>query len=258
MPHVRTPAGELYYTLKRGPDHGPKLVLVHGAGGSRLHWPAELRRMPEVTVYTLDLPGHGRSEGDGCKTVAGYATAVVSFLDAVQIHEAVVAGHSMGGAIAQTLALEHRHRISMLVLIGTGARLRVSPAILQGIASDFEGAVDLITEYAWSSETDAAVKELGRGALRNAGAHVVLGCFLACDRFDVMDRLAGIEVPTLVVNGTADELTPIKYARFLADHIPRARLVTVEGAGHMVMLERPEEVAQAIRGFLTAELPPTS
>ncbi len=255
MPYVTTPSGELYYTVKRGPAQGSNLVLVHGAGGSRLHWPAELRRMAEATVYTLDLPGHGRSGGEGCRTIAGYAETVVALLDAVEIDQAMVLGHSMGGAIAQTLALQHRDRIAGLVLIGTGARLRVSPAILEGIPSDFEGAVDLITEYAWSSGTDKTVRELGRQALREAGANVVLGCFLACDHFDVMDRLADIGVPTLVICGTADELTPVKYAHFLAKQIPHARLVTVEGAGHMVMLERPREVVQAISSFLTAELP---
>ncbi len=255
MPYVKTPGGELHYTVKQGPVQGPNLVLVHGAGGSRLHWPAELRRIAELTVYTLDLPGHGRSEGDGCKTIAGYTAAVVSFLDGVQINEAVVAGHSMGGAIAQTLTLQHRDRISKLVLIGTGARLRVSPAILEGIPSNFEEAVDFITEYAWSPGTDPAVKELGREALREAGAKVVLGCFLACHHFDVMENLADIEVPTLVINGTLDALTPLKYAQFLAEKIPDARLVTVSGAGHMVMLERPKEVVQAIREFVTAGLP---
>lgn len=252
MPGIETGAGELFYTVGRGPRAGPTLVLVHGAGGSRIHWPPGLRRMDEVTVYTLDLPGHGRSEGPGCETIAGYADAVAAFLEAIDVDRAVVVGHSMGGAIAQTLALEHPVSVRALGLIATGARLRVAPAILETIQEDFEGAVELITRYAWSAEADRSWVALGREALKDTGPEVLLGDFLACDQFDVMDRLGEIEVPVLVVSGTADALTPAKYARFLAEHIPAARLVTLEGAGHMVMLEQPQEVAKAVRGFVTA------
>lgn len=250
MPHVETSAGELFCTVKQGPADGPELVLVHGAGGSRLHWPGEVRRMSEASVRTLDLPGHGRSEDKGRETVGGYAEAVIAFLDAIDVDRAVIAGHSMGGAIAQTLALQCPDRVAALVLIATGARLRVAPAILDGIQRDFEGTVNLITQRAWSPDADSSMKEFGRAALRNIGSEVLLGDYLACDQFDVIDHLGAIEAPTLVISGTADVLTPPKYGRFLAEHLPRAQLVTVEGAGHMVMLERSGEVAEAIRGFL--------
>jgi pimeloyl-ACP methyl ester carboxylesterase len=252
MPHVETAVGELYYTVKKGPKDRPVLVLVHGAGGSRLHWPMELRRVADATTHTLDLPGHGRSRGDGCETIDCYAEALVAFLEAVAVDQAVIVGHSMGGAIAQTLALQASERVSALVLVGTGARLRVAPAILEGISDDFEQVIDLITQYAWSPDTDPSKTELGRQALRETGPDVLLGDFLACDRFDVMDRLAEIDVPVLVISGSADRLTPVKYARYLAEHIPDVRLVIAEGAGHMVMLERPEHVAEAVREFVTA------
>ncbi len=252
MPYVNTSVGELFYALSPGPAGVPTLVLVHGAGGSRLHWPPDLRRMAEAAVLTLDLPGHGRSEGSGCETIQGYADAVAAFLDAVDAAPAVIVGHSMGGAVAQTLALKRPDQVARIALIATGARLRVAPAILQGIRDDFQQAVDLITRYAWAPDADPSVRELGRQALRDTGPDVLLADFLACDRFDVMDHLSGIQVPTLVIGGTADQLTPTYYARFLAENIPDARMVTVEGAGHMVMLELPEEVAEAVRRFVTA------
>jgi pimeloyl-ACP methyl ester carboxylesterase len=206
--------------------------------------------MSEATVYTLDLPGHGRSEGPGCETIEAYVSVVAAFLDAVAISSAVIVGHSMGGAVAQKLALSGQGRASSLVLVGTGARLRVAPAILEGIQQDFDRAIDLITGYAWSSGADQSLTELGREALRDTGPDVLLGDFLACDRFDVMDRLGEIDVPTLVIGGSADRLTPLKYSRFLDEQIPDTRLVTVEGAGHMVMLERSQEVAGAIEAFV--------
>lgn len=250
MPYLGTAECDLFFTIKRGADEGPILVLVHGAGGSRLHWPPGLRRLTGATVYTLDLPGHGRSEGKGCETIPCYASVVAAFLDAADLERVTVVGHSMGGAIAQTLALDRSSRVSAIALIATGARLRVAPSILETIQQDFERAVDLITRYAWSPGVDASLMGLGQDALRETGPEVLLNDFLACDRFDVMDRLHEIQVPALVVSGTADKLTPTKYAHFLEERIPNARLVTVDGAGHMVMLERPEVVTEAIRDFV--------
>jgi pimeloyl-ACP methyl ester carboxylesterase len=257
VPYAETAGEVLFYTRSQGPADGPTLVLVHGAGGTRVHWPAELRRLSGTTVYTLDLPGHGRSGGQGYDTIEEYGEAVAAFLDAVGIEQAVVAGHSMGGAIAMTLALNQgpstssgQARVAGLVLAATGARLRVAPAILEGIHSDFEGIVRLITRFAWSPDVAPPLTELGREALREAGPDVLWADFMACDRFDVMKRLGEIEVPTLVIGGSADQLTPLKYTRFLNEHIPGARMVTIEDAGHMVTLERPTEAAKAVGEFL--------
>jgi pimeloyl-ACP methyl ester carboxylesterase len=279
VPYAETARETLFYTRSQGPEDGPALVLAHGAGGTRVHWPAELRRFSGATVYTLDLPGHGRSGGQGYDTIEEYAEAVAVFLDTVGIEQAVVAGHSMGGAIAMTLALNQvpstsseqapstgrrgelvelsgQARVAGLVLVATGARLRVAPAILEGIRSDFEGIVQLITRFAWSPDAAPPLTELGRQALREAGPDVLWADFMACDRFDVMERLGEIEVPTLVIAGSADQLTPVKYARFLNEHIPGACMVTIEDAGHMVMLEQPTEVAKAVREFLEKMPPP--
>lgn len=228
------------------------VVLVHGAGGSRLHWPGNLRRLPGATVYTLDLPGHGRSGGWGCDTIDGYAAAIADFLRAAGVEQAVIAGHSMGGAIAMCMALDFADLVSGLVLIATGARLRVAPAILGGIQDNFEQSVELITGYAWSAQAPAHLVSRGRRGLLETDPAVLLSDFTACDRFDVMGRLGEIRVPTLVVIGTADQLTPPKYSLFLASHIPGALLAVIDGAGHMVMLEKPEEVEKAVREFLSA------
>ena len=250
MPYAETAKGDLFYTLSRGPADAPTIVSLHGAGGTHLHWPAELRQLPGATVYTLDLPGHGRSRGAGCDTIVCYAEIVAAFLRVVGIGQAIVLGHSMGGAIAQTMALDFANCVAGLVLVGTGARLRVAPAILEGIRDDFAGSVELITRFAWSPGAPQRLVELGWQALLETSPDVLWGDFTACDRFDVMERLGEIQVPTLIVTGTADRLTPIKYARFLVESISGARLATVEGAGHMVMLERPAEVEKAVREFL--------
>ena len=251
MPYAKIGSGMAFYTVNGRPSTGSALVLLHGAGGSHLNWPPELRRLDRVTVYALDLPGHGRSAGRGQDAVGDYAVDVVAFLDAVGIERAVVVGHSMGGAIALTMALDSPERVTGLVLIATGARLRVAPAILERISTNFEAALDVITRYAWSPEAPSGLVALGRERLREAGSDVLLGDLTACDCFDVMGRLGEIDVPTLVVAGTADRLAPVKYAHYLAEHISGAQLAVIEGAGHMVMLEWPVEVVRIIQDFLT-------
>lgn len=251
MPYAEVNGQQIFFARTRGksPD-ALTLVLIHGAGGSHLHWPAELRRLADATVYALDLSGHGRSDGSGCNTIADYVDVLIGFLDATRTDSAVLVGHSMGGAIAQMTALTHPERVTGLVLVGTGARLRVTPAILDGILSDSENAIDLITRFAWAEGAPEELTRLGRQTLAETPPEVTHGDFLACNVFDVMDRLAEIRARTLVISGTADLLTPHKYGVYLAEHIPNARLVTVEGGGHMVALEQPGVVARAVREFV--------
>ena len=248
MPVVQVGGQRLFYTVSgRG---GPALVLIHGAGGSHLHWPAALRRMPGATVYAVDLPGHGRSAGPGRERIEDYAADIICFLDAVGVPRGVLVGHSMGGAIAQMTALMAPERVAGLVLVGTGARLRVAPVILEGILQDARGTLDLITEWAWGPEADPTLVARGRQMMARVHPQVVWGDFAACDRFDVRERIGEITAPTLVITGSEDRMTPPKFGQWLAERIPGARFVLVEGAGHMVMLEKPDEVARAIREWL--------
>jgi pimeloyl-ACP methyl ester carboxylesterase len=251
MPYVTIVGERTFYALYQGDVRGKRnLVLVHGAGGSHLDWPSPLRRLREANVYALDLPGHGRSEGAGRSPIAAYRDFVLAFLDALDLEKAIVVGHSMGGAISLDLALHYPDRLDGLILVGSGARLRVAPAILTGILSDFEATVDLVCDYAFGPSASEQLKRLGRQRLLKTPPEVLHGDYTACDAFDVMARLGEVRCPTLVVGGTADGLTPSKYSIYLRDHIPGAELVLVDAAGHMVMLEKPEVVTKAISKFI--------
>ncbi|HHS97048.1 MAG TPA: alpha/beta hydrolase [Chloroflexi bacterium] len=238
----------LHYTAHLG--DGPAVVLIHGAGGNHLVWPPALRRLPGASTYAIDLPGHGRSEGAGRETIEAYAADVMSFLDALGIQQAVLVGHSMGGAIAQTIALSHPGRVSGLVLLSTAARLRVAPAILEGLRTDFEGTVRLISQWAWGPDADPAWIERGREMMAACGSQVLYRDFLACDRFDVRDQVAAITCPLLVLTGSEDRMTPSRFGRWLAEQAPRGKFVLIEGAGHMLALERPQAVLENVTTFL--------
>jgi pimeloyl-ACP methyl ester carboxylesterase len=212
--------------------------------------------MPAQRIFALDLPGHGKSGGLGSQSIADYARAVVDFLDAAHLNAAVFIGHSMGSAIALTLALDFPKRVLGLGLVGSGARLRVAPQILEQTASEslFPLAIKLINDAEFGPSVNPRLKELAAWQMAAIRPSVIHGDFLACNEFDVMPRLGKISAPTLILCGAEDNLTPVKYSEYLRDHIANARLLTFPGAGHMVMLEQPLEVAQALSKF-AGEIP---
>jgi pimeloyl-ACP methyl ester carboxylesterase len=247
-------AGTINFSIHGGdldPD-SPPLVLIHGSGGSRLHWPPQVRRLSNYRVFGLDLPGHGDSPGDGETTIHGYVKRVVEWLDEQRIETAVLAGHSMGGAIAMTTALEEPGRVAGLVLVGTGGRLRVIKEILQASADPnrLKETVEVVTAWSFADQTPEKLVALAKMRMMETQSEVIHGDFTACNQFDILDRLTEIQVPSLILCGEQDRLTPLKYARYLDEHIPESTLVLIEGAGHMVMLERPLEVAEAVKNFL--------
>jgi pimeloyl-ACP methyl ester carboxylesterase len=242
--------GETVHYVETG-GGAPTLVLVHGSGGRHDVWTPQLQGLAEIAnVVALDLPGHGRSSGEGCRRIVDYAAVVRGFAASLGRGPVVLGGHSMGGAIAQTVALTAPEVLRGVVLVGTGARLRVFPRLLELLAKDYAEAVAFVSGYAWSPSSPESLKEAGRRALSATRGSVTSGDFAACDVFDVMSALGQIQRPTLVIVGEDDRLTPPKYAEYLAGHIARARLVRVARAGHYVQLEQPDQVNEAIRSFL--------
>lgn len=255
MPTAATPRGTLYYTPTK-PDYTdyPPLVLVHGAGGSHLDWPPELRRLHGVRVLALDLPGHGRSEGESGPDTMQYAQAVGDFLNALSIDRAIIAGHSMGGAIAQLLGIHMPDRVAGLILIGTGSKLPVDPSLPQRIVDDPEATLDWITEWAWSKHAPDQLKQLGRTRLSQTATETLRADYLACQAFDVRDQIQFITAPTLILSATDDHMVKPKFGITLNERIPNSTLVMVENAGHMFPLEQSQIVTDAIRTWLTEQV----
>ena len=251
MPFITVGSQQVFYAV-RGRAAARPVVFLHGAGGSHLVWGNQLEALAHsARPLALDLPGHGRSPGPGRTSIEDYASVVIGFLQDVARAPALLVGHSMGGGIAQTVALLRPDLLRGLVLVGTGARLRVAPGLLDAIESDFPAAVAMVGQFAFAPGAPERAVRRSQRILGQTAPATVHGDFVACDRFDLMSRLPEIKVPALVLCGAEDLLTPPRYAAFLGERIAEARVMVVPRAGHMVMLEEPAVVAQAIIAFLT-------
>jgi pimeloyl-ACP methyl ester carboxylesterase len=248
MPTVSAAGTTIRYD-SRG-TRGPVLVLVHGSGGNAAVWHPQIDALADIArVFALDLPGHGGSDGSFA-TIDDAVAVVRGFVDALGLGNVVIGGHSMGGAIAQGFVLAAPHRTAGVALIGTGARLRVLPKIIQTLEQDHRAGVQFLIELAVAASAPEPLKRAVLEETMRAPARSLIADFRACDRFDVMARLGEIRAPTLVVTGIEDRLTPRKYAEYLAKHIAGAQLALVPGAGHYVQLERPDDVSSALRAFV--------
>ena len=224
-----------------------KLLFIPGSGCGREAWVYQTEYFTDSEA--IALPGH--LEGEPCTSVDDYVEWLWGYIHQHRYQDVILVGHSLGGAIVQLYGLKYGDEVKALVLIGTGARLRVLPTFLEA----FE---DMITdEAAWRKYLEQRyslvapeIRQVVIEERMRIGPAVMLNDFLCCDKFDIMDKVHTIKLPTLIICGSEDEMTPVKYAKYLADKIEGATQVVVDGATHWGHLEKPREVNQAIEEFL--------
>jgi pimeloyl-ACP methyl ester carboxylesterase len=253
MPIVRINGKRIsYWAGRKGLLGGREAVLfIHGAGGGLYTWSYQKGFFEkELNPIIIELPGHGELEGEGEEEIGRYAEHVYAFLKTVGLAKVFLVGHSMGGAIVQTLALTHTEVMKGIVLVGTGAKLKVLPMILNGIKDRFEETVRKINQFAYSRKVRPDLIEKGVSLMLQCRPEVLYGDFLACDRFDIMREIEKIHLPTLILCGDDDQLTPAKYSQFLHNRIKGSKLEVLPNAGHMVMMEVPQAFNEKIKEFI--------
>jgi pimeloyl-ACP methyl ester carboxylesterase len=236
---------------------GPVLVLLHGLGGSRLSWEPQLAGLAHHRVVAWDMPGYGLSSAlAGEFTFTTLADSVVDFLDVIGAEVAHLAGISFGGMIAQYVAARYPSRLLSLTLLSTSpafgldgtkpdewraARLALLDAGRQPVdfADDVLASIagPHITSQALAGQR-AAMARVSGGAMRAA-----IDCLVT---HDSRALLPSIVAPTLCMVGELDRETPVTYAFALADLIPRAGLVVIPKAGHLLNVEAPDAVNQLL------------
>ena len=243
------------------------VVLIHGAGDSAAVWEKQVAYFSKNHhVLAVDLPGHGgRTAEPGLQCHESNAAEVCRIMDQQGLRKAVIAGHSMGGAVALLMALEHPDRVAGLVLVATGARLKMRSDFIEqarqaaeAFGSDVPSATHIIpVEQMVHPAVPADVVQWLKDRIGKASAQATYADFLANNNFDVMARLGEIRTPTLVVGGSEDRMAPRKFAEFLAGAIPGARLEVLDPSGHYPQAEQEQGFNRAVECFI-AELPSTS
>jgi len=256
----------LYYEVY---GEGEPLLLIMGLGANHLAWTAQVPVYArEFRVIVFDNRGTGQSDfpEGGDYTIPLLADDAAALLDALGIDAANVYGVSMGGMIAQEMALRHPEKVRSLILGATspGGPHAVAPdaqalrALLdQGAAVDSainSALLDVLISPTYLAERGSEVLQKFQGLADYPATppESYAAQLQAAARHDTYDRLPDIAAPTLVLHGTDDPLLPVGNARILAERIPGAKLVLLEGARHGYILEKQAEADAAVLEFLHA------
>ncbi|MDA0998761.1 MAG: alpha/beta hydrolase [Proteobacteria bacterium] len=236
----------------------PVLVLIHGAGMNGSVWQMQSRYLAArgIRVLAINLPGHGGSEGPALATVATMADWVADFMREAEIKAAVVAGHSMGSLIALELAARHAEKVRSLVLLGTAAEMPVHPDLIAAAEAGSDLAPELVVDWGFGRVAHAGghpqpglwVMGAAERLLANADAGILASDLIACASYkDALARATDIKCPVHLVLGDEDKMTPVKNAAPLIERLASCQKTLLTKTGHMMMLERPREIAKLLR-----------
>ena len=237
----------------------PAVVLLHGAGFDHSTWALHSRWFAHhgFAVLAPDLPGHGYSSGKPLPTIADMADWTAALLDAAGATKARLVGHSMGSLIALETAARHPDKVAGLSLIGTAATMTVGPDLLNAAEANDIAAIDMVSIWGlgFAAELGGSLAPglwMHQGAqrtLQKCAPGVLHNDLAACNAYqNALAAAAQIKVPATVILGERDMMTPAKAGKTLAAAIPNARTIVLAGAGHMMMVERPDELLAALRG----------
>lgn len=218
------------------------LVLLHSAGATPAIWNRVRANLVGVPILAPAMPGRDGA-GPPATEIASHAAAVLRAMDDAGVQRAAFGGHSLGGAVALWLALHHPARVAGLGVMNAGARMRVAPQMLEALPDGLASIVELVALSNFPPGAPQEWVEERRASYESVGGETLLADLTACDRFDVLDRLWEIRCRTQVLAGAEDTLTPPRFARLMAERISAARFIEYPGAGHMLPIERPAEVA---------------
>lgn len=239
----------------------PTLIMLHGAGMDRTVWSMQARFFAHhgFSVLNPDLPGHGKSEGSALTSIPAYSDWLIELIDIAGVTDVCLIGHSMGSLIALLSSVNLGAKSRKLALLGTLPKIRVHPQLLKSAINNEHLAYETI--ISWGVGRQAQIgghKAPGSwvtGAsmrLLEAAAPGVLGNDLnACDKWeDGLETATKIKCPTLLLLGSDDKMTPIKGVKEMSASISNCETVVLKGAGHMMMIEKPEETLDNLVSFL--------
>jgi pimeloyl-ACP methyl ester carboxylesterase len=242
----------------------PTAVFIHGAQNDHSVWALQTRYFAHhgFSVLAVDLPGHGRSGGAALASVEAMADWLNALLDAAGVTKAVLIGHSMGSLIAIEAAARRAARVSGVALVGTAYPMKVSPLLLETSREREPVAIDMVNIWSHSSiaqkpsapgpgfYVQGGSRRLMQRITQRNPDHVFFTDFSACNNYANGEQAANsLACPALFLLGRKDMMTPPKAAAALSAALPGAKTMVLDGSGHALMAEQPDQVLEALFGF---------
>ena len=235
----------------------PAVVLVHGASMNRTVWAAQARYFAHRgrCVLAADFPGHGRSAGDLLPSVGSMADWLIRLLDAAGVERVAMAGHSMGSLPVLEAAGRYPERIERIALLGTSVPMPVAGALLANAEANDHAACDMVTVWGHSAAARIGgctvpgmwITGGGLRLLERADDGVLHNDMKACNDYTTgLDAAASVACPATLILGENDMMTPPRNAAPLMEALADSRMIVLEGCGHMMMAEQPNETLDAM------------
>jgi pimeloyl-ACP methyl ester carboxylesterase len=229
----------------------PTLFLIHAGGASASSWYFQIQGLTDTAnVIAVDLPGHGHSRGPGCDRIVDYAKEAMDLINKMNLEKCIPAGISMGGAVVQEMLVDYLDRFYAGILINTGAKLKVLPDVFDAIKANPRGFMANLINFVLPADLDAEHFGPLMNDILEVKKNIVLGDFEACNNFDIRSRLPEILLPVLIISSGSDTMTPQWYGEYLENNIKDSKHITIRDAGHLVIIEKPEQVNLAISEFV--------
>jgi pimeloyl-ACP methyl ester carboxylesterase len=231
-------------------EHEQSLVFIHGSGGDHSTWSHQYAKLHKnYNIAAIDLPGHGSSEGSGKSDIESYCLWLKNLLEILQLKNVILVGLSLGAAINLQFAINYPQTIYGIVTVGGGMKMPVNPLIFEFLKTNPVESVELICKFSVAKQNREKFMEPLMKSLAHARIDVLQGDLSACDKLDLTQEISKISLKTLAICGAEDKMTPPEFSRQISESISGAKFCLIEGAGHMVMMERPKEFNEAINTF---------
>lgn len=232
------------------------LVFIHGSGNDHTVWKNQYDAMDkDYNIAAVDLPGHGSSEGRGEQDVSAYVEWIKKIIGKLGLKKPVLIGHSLGAATSLTFAIKYGEMLSGIVPVGGGVKMPVNQLILDGIRQDPSSVIALAAKFSISRKNRERLGDWLTNSLSSVTPEIIYGDFLSCNKLNITEEILQIKIPTLLVCGDDDKMTPPALSQFMKDRIPGAKMTLIEEAGHFAMLENVEMFNRVLKDFVDS-LPP--
>jgi len=252
MPCVTIDENRFFYRLSKKPHKNKKtIIFIHGSGGESSVWEHQLSGLYRSFMMVIpDLPGHGKSGGVSFSTAKEAAEWINKLAESLNLSSFYLAGHSLGGAVAQEYAALFPEKTEGLVLVGTSLRFDVSKEYLDLLQRDFEKAVKVSCDRAYAGMVPQQQYKKGFEMLLKNGKNTLYQDMMACKVFKGSDLALSIKKPCLIICGQEDKITRSEQSSLLSEKINNSVLDIIPGAGHMVMTEAYDTLNRAIENFV--------